>query len=56
MESACRLLYDENVKISDIATALGYQDQNYFARLFKKTKGMSPTDYRIMLQKKAQLC
>lgn len=32
--------------VQEIATALGYDDCSYFARLFKKDTGVTPSDYR----------
>jgi len=33
-------------KIKDIAKQVGYTDEKYFMRVFKKYKGMSPKEYR----------
>ncbi|SHH73640.1 AraC family transcriptional regulator [Clostridium grantii] len=40
------LLSDGEEKIRDIAKQCGYEDQVYFARVFKKYVGMSPSIYR----------
>lgn len=40
------MLTDTSMKITDIADSLGFDDSLYFSRLFKKTYGMSPLEYR----------
>lgn len=46
IERACKLLAETQTKISDISYSLGYDDRQYFNRVFKKITGMSPSDYR----------
>ncbi len=46
MQEACRLLKSTSMYIVEISTTLGYEDQYYFSRIFKKTIGVSPKDYR----------
>ena len=46
MSMACNQLLHTNKKIVQIAEDLGYSNQMYFARCFKKHMNMSPTDYR----------
>ena len=46
MTEAKRLLGDTNYSISEIATQVGYQDPDYFTRVFKKTYGKTPKSYR----------
>lgn len=43
---ACKMLKEQDAKISQIAEMVGVSDDKYFARLFKQWKGMSPTEYR----------
>lgn len=40
------LLATTGMNIADIAQAVGYENDNYFARVFRKLEGMSPSDYR----------
>ena len=40
------LLKSTAMNISDIATAVGYNDVSYFIRVFRKLKGISPNKYR----------
>jgi AraC-like DNA-binding protein len=46
-EKACRLLHDGDLKISDIAFAVGFQSLSQFNRVFKRLSGKSPTQYRV---------
>ena len=34
------------MSIADIAYAVGFDDQSYFTRIFKKLTGVSPGQYR----------
>jgi len=46
MEAACALLRKTNLPVADVAEKAGYHGANYFAKLFKKEKGMTPVEYR----------
>lgn len=46
LEESEKLLSDTNLSIKEIAAAVGYSDEKYFSKLFKKTLGIKPTDYR----------
>lgn len=46
MEKAKALLKKPNLKNSDIAAMVGYNDGDYFSRNFKKITGYSPSEYR----------
>jgi two-component system response regulator YesN len=46
MEKAKLLLKDPSIKIYDVAGQVGIADPQYFAVLFKKHTGMSPSSYR----------
>ena len=43
---AKELLKDSNIKMNDIALKVGYKDGNYFAKIFKKETGYTPSEYR----------
>jgi AraC-like DNA-binding protein len=45
-ESACDLLRNPNLRISEIAFAVGFQSLSQFNRVFKKLSRKSPTQYR----------
>lgn len=46
MARARDLLDDPRNKIVEIAGQVGYNDSNYFSKTFRKTFGMSPSEYR----------
>ena len=46
MKRACQLLRASDGYIYEVAQKLGYTDQYYFSRIFKKVVGMSPQEYR----------
>ena len=39
------LLLENRLPVKEIAFAVGYQDPNYFSRIFRKQKGIAPTSY-----------
>ncbi len=47
MEKAKELLGDPLVNVKDISSKVGYQDSNYFAKVFKRLAGMTPSEYRL---------
>lgn len=46
VEEAKRQLAYTNYRIKEIAGTLGYEDEFYFSRIFKKYTGVSPKEYR----------
>lgn len=46
MEKALYMLKHTNSKIYEITAALGYQNPQYFSKLFKKHYGMTPNEFR----------
>lgn len=46
LQNARELLRTESVSITDIAIRCGFNDGNYFARIFKKQYHMTPREYR----------
>lgn len=46
IRKATQLMKDPSEKIHEIAEKVGYGDQHYFSTAFKKTLGISPTEYR----------
>ena len=51
IDHAILLLNNTHLPINDIATRSGYDDPNYFIRVFKKYKGITPKAYQKMIQK-----
>lgn len=41
-----RLLDEQNWSISEISEKIGYDDTNYYSKVFKKHIGMTPSEYR----------
>ncbi|NOU91704.1 response regulator [Paenibacillus sp. LMG 31456] len=46
LEAAKKLLTSSSLRTYEIANQVGYQDEKYFSRIFKKKLGLSPTEYR----------
>lgn len=46
INKACELLERGSLKISEISQVLGFRDESYFSRVFKKMMNMSPNEYR----------
>lgn len=51
LRQAVKLMYDEELKIYEIAERCGYATQHYFSNVFKKNMGTSPAEYRRNLKK-----
>ena len=49
INNATSLLETTDYNIAEISAIVGYENPMYFSRLFKKQKGVSPTDYRKLL-------
>ncbi|MBO5998776.1 MAG: helix-turn-helix domain-containing protein [Lachnospiraceae bacterium] len=50
MSQACFLLKNTPLRVDDIAAAVGYDNTSYFHRLFLRTFGIQPRQYRIERQ------
>lgn len=46
IERAQKMLKTTTYRIADIAHRVGYEDEKYFCRVFRKVVGMSPAEYR----------
>ena len=53
MNKAKELLRCTGMRSSEIAGEIGYKDAHYFSYLFKKTQGMTPSEYRKAREEKA---
>ena len=45
------LLKDVRLRVCEVSSAVGYADANYFSKIFRKTTGLTPSEYR---EKEAQ--
>ncbi len=46
IEEAKNLLNTSRMSMKEICAQVGYSDPNYFSRIFKKTVGVTPTEYK----------
>ena len=47
LEHARKLLLESDIRVQDVATKLGFDNANYFAKVFRKANGLSPHEYRL---------
>lgn len=45
------LLYQTTLSVSEIAMQVGHEDHSYFSRFFKKHEGITPVQYRKLIDK-----
>ena len=45
------LLQNNTYNVTEIASIVGYDNPLYFSRIFKKAKGLSPSEYRKSIKK-----
>ena len=55
IEKACKLLA-QGYKVKETAYRSGYSDPNYFSKIFKKNKGVSPTEWQKNIVSKVSHC
>ncbi len=55
IEKAKALLSNEEVSIAQIAQDVGFSDQSYFTKVFKKIEGCTPRSYRLSLSQAAPI-
>lgn len=46
IKRACQLLKTSEISVSDISKMIGYENVNYFYKLFKRHTGVTPMEYR----------
>lgn len=46
IEMSKKLLLDDSIVLVDVSNLVGYEDQSYFSKVFKKMTGVSPGKYR----------
>lgn len=49
VEESKKYLSNENLSISEIANIVGFTDQSYYTKVFRKIEGTSPGQYRKMI-------
>ncbi len=47
IEKAKEMMCNPRINLKDISQACGYSDSNYFARVFKRLTGQTPSEYRL---------
>ena len=52
INEAKKLLCRPNVNVKDVGIRVGYPDNNYFTKVFRRLAGMNPSDYRMELLQK----
>ncbi len=50
VEKASFYLKNSNDSITEIALKVGFDDSNYFSKIFKKYRGMTPREYRALIK------
>ncbi len=50
LQRAAELLRENSLNIQEVALESGFGDPNYFTRLFRQRRGMTPTHFRRILQ------
>lgn len=48
ISAAQNLLSKSNLSVTEVASACGFNDSNYFAAVFKKIKGITPKKYSLL--------
>ena len=46
LDESKKLLSDTNLSVHEVAAQVGYTDEKYYSKLFKKAFGIKPTEYR----------
>jgi len=50
IEHACWLLSNPHLRIHEVANACGFEDMNYFSRVFRRRLGLPPGKWRLLLR------
>ncbi len=50
LERACKLLSQPGSSVKSVSISVGYTDPNYFARLFRKRLGLTPSSFQTKLE------
>ncbi|MBO5291872.1 MAG: response regulator [Lachnospiraceae bacterium] len=49
IDCACQYMHDKRMKIYEVAFKVGFHDEKYFSKVFRKVTGVSPSDYKNSL-------
>ena len=52
LEQAARLIAENKINVTQVAYAVGFNNQTHFSTVFKKHYGMTPTEYQNLQNKK----
>lgn len=52
IEAACAYMHDPKMKVYEIAYQVGFRDEKYFSKVFRKETGMTPSQYRKSIWEK----
>lgn len=55
MDRAAELLLHSNLMVKQVAAAVGFRDPYHFSRVFKRVRGLSPTDFTRLARKRLRL-
>ncbi|MBQ5326046.1 MAG: helix-turn-helix transcriptional regulator, partial [Oscillospiraceae bacterium] len=55
INEACNLIKNTNLSISQIAVSVGFFDQFYFSRVFKKIKKIPPSKYLQSIESQGEI-
>ena len=53
IKAACEIMKKEKYSILDVATKCGFSSSQYFCKVFKRERGMSPSEYRARFRVKS---
>ena len=49
IEKAKRLLHRKDLRVTDVADAVGFDDQSYFTKVFRRMVGTTPLKYKMKI-------
>ncbi|MBO5503632.1 MAG: AraC family transcriptional regulator [Lachnospiraceae bacterium] len=47
LQASCKLLAESSLKINDVAAQCGFNNTSYYIRMFQRSYGITPRDYRM---------
>ena len=52
IEKSMKMLQTTPLSIKEISSEIGYNDPNYYCKIFKKVTGVTPTEFRLTQDRK----